>query len=606
MPPHRRGQYTFEVVILAVQSTILPTDGRTHVLSQNVAASTYGVPRSTISHYSMRLPAQLTNSATTSHDLIRDQLVTERLLQKHAAHNARAAMSSTNEALLVGWIKEMQALCHCVPPSAVKDKAEELLTNQRGHTVHVGKHWASRFIARYPDIAHRVAESLRLSKQRAVSRETIAAWFSLYKQFSDGLGPDQIFSGDETGIKGDVVTRVRVLAKRGSRDARAAGGSDADHTSILHFANARGVSLPPVIVLKGSGMHPDMHRGEIDGTEIGTSESGFFNQSHFPMVIRHIIAHTQIRPLLLIIDGAECHLSMEAMNICRDNDIRVLALPSHHSHILQVADVGVFSSFKTHWKRICDDYHRAHPNAILNRYNVMPLIGSAWRQSMTAENVVAGFRHTGTYPFNPDVISDDQLRGARSAPSHSQLDQTTTTSLSSLSSSTSASSSSSSRDTIPERTKRRRIEAERTVLDNISNRLHAIRDSFSEVTANGLEPTDDDIENWNTTVTQVKDLINQHSVIRHGYSATNVPTQSAMGILTVPDPPSSPQPQRRQLIQLERGALLTADETMRQWNDEMARREEKRAARGRGRGRPRGRGRGRGGHGGGDVISVDD
>jgi len=217
---------------------------------------------------------------------------------------------------------------------------------------------------------------------------------------------------------------------------------------------------------------------------------------------------------------------------------------------------------------------------------------------MTAKNVIAGFEQTGTYPFNPAIIGDEQLRGARSAPSSSQLVQTTTTSSSSSSSSTSSTSSSSTRETIPARTKRRRIEAERAVFDNISNRLHVIRDSISEVTANGLQPNDEDIENWNTTMAQVKDLIDQNSVMRHGYSAPNVPTESAMRILTVPDPPSSPQPQRRQLIQLERGALLTADETMQQWSDAMAEREEKRAARGRGRGRgrgrPRGRGRGRG------------
>lgn len=62
------------------------------------------------------------------------------------------------------------------------------------------------------------------------------------------------------------------------------------------------------------------------------------------------------RPVLLIQDGHVSHVSIEAIEFARANDIHLLCLPSHTTHILQPLDVGVFKSFKTNFNKACSNY----------------------------------------------------------------------------------------------------------------------------------------------------------------------------------------------------------------------------------------------------------
>jgi len=47
--------------------------------------------------------------------------------------------------------------------------------------------------------------------------------------------------------------------------------------------------------------------------------------------------------------------------MARANDVTLLCLPAHTSHILQPLDVGVFKSFKANFNKTCGNYVRQHP-----------------------------------------------------------------------------------------------------------------------------------------------------------------------------------------------------------------------------------------------------
>ena len=49
---------------------------------------------------------------------------------------------------------------------------------------------------------------------------------------------------------------------------------------------------------------------------------------------------------LLVMDGHASHESDELQYMCFRNNIHLLYLPAHASHVLQPLDVGVFSSLK--------------------------------------------------------------------------------------------------------------------------------------------------------------------------------------------------------------------------------------------------------------------
>ena len=63
-------------------------------------------------------------------------------------------------------------------------------------------------------------------------------------------------------------------------------------------------------------------------------------------------AHQEITfPIILYVDGHSLHLSLEAAEFCAVNGIILYCLLPNATHLLQPADVGVFSSMKASWVR---------------------------------------------------------------------------------------------------------------------------------------------------------------------------------------------------------------------------------------------------------------
>ena len=116
-----------------------------------------------------------------------------------------------------------------------------------------------------------------------------------------------------------------------------------------------------------------------------------------------------LRPVLLIFDGHSSHITIDVIEYVRLNNINLLCLPSHTSHILQPLDVGVFKSFKTSFSRVCRQYMAKNPGRVVTEDILASLVGQAFGQSHTPLNILSGFKKTGIYPFNPGEISDRQL-----------------------------------------------------------------------------------------------------------------------------------------------------------------------------------------------------
>ena len=140
----------------------------------------------------------------------------------------------------------------------------------------------------------------------------------------------------------------------------------------------------------------------------GTQKNGYFTADHFLSVLQHFVRHAvSTRPLLLILDGASSHINEESLQYAIVNGVNILLLPSHTTHMLQVADVAVFKPFKAYWRGECDRLRGAKrytcaPGEIgVRRSDILPAALAAWTHATKRENVISGFRRTGIYPFSP-------------------------------------------------------------------------------------------------------------------------------------------------------------------------------------------------------------
>ena len=104
----------------------------------------------------------------------------------------------------------------------------------------------------------------------------------------------------------------------------------------------------------------------------------------FKFFLRNI---SPARPVLLIQDGHSSHVSIELIELARENNVHLLCLPSHTSHILQPLDVGVFKSFKSNFSKACQKYLTERPGQVVTTNVIAQLVHNAWYNSFTPVNM---------------------------------------------------------------------------------------------------------------------------------------------------------------------------------------------------------------------------
>ena len=81
----------------------------------------------------------------------------------------------------------------------------------------------------------------------------IGSWFTLLDKIKKTAGitsPDQIWSGDETGVQ-NVPKEVKVLGLKNIRCFQQVSAEQGETSTILSFISAAGNVVPPMVLHKG-------------------------------------------------------------------------------------------------------------------------------------------------------------------------------------------------------------------------------------------------------------------------------------------------------------------------------------------------------------------
>ena len=76
--------------------------------------------------------------------------------------------------------------------------------------------------------------------------------------------------------------------------------------------------------------------------------------------------------MLLIEDGHGSHVTLDAIELARANDVHLL---SHTSHILQPLDIDVF---KAGYAKACRKYMMDNPGRVITSGVIASLVGTTW------------------------------------------------------------------------------------------------------------------------------------------------------------------------------------------------------------------------------------
>ena len=250
-----------------------------------------------------------------------------------------------------------------------------------------------------------------------VNPTLIGNWYQLLKKIQDTAGiisPDQIWSGDETGVQ-NVPKEVKVLGIKHIRTFQQVSSEQGETSTVLSFVSAGGKVCPPLVIHKGQQVQETWHMKAPGDILFSATTKGYITKSRFHQYGVHFIKFLMHEGLtnrknLLIVDGHKSHLyNLPFYEAMRANGIEILTIPLHTSHVLQPLDSIPFAQFKKNWEKNLRRYNIAHSGRSLNKVDFWEVFSPSWNQAMTTKNIMAGFRNMGIYPYDPLAIPPSSM-----------------------------------------------------------------------------------------------------------------------------------------------------------------------------------------------------
>ncbi|XP_040006665.1 uncharacterized protein LOC120802667 isoform X2 [Xiphias gladius] len=286
----------------------------------------------------------------------------------------------------------------------------------------LGQTWWLNFRKRQEkNITIQPADNVVRGRTVCVRKEAVDQFFHLLSTVMDAHGlrekPHKIFNCNETGFQ---LGRKRViLPKPASLGYRPTPGSR-DHISVLACFSAAGEDIPPFIIY--SKAYPGGVCYKTQGPPnalYGWSDSGCIISDLFKKwFLKHFLVYApKERPLLLIFDGHKSPVNLEVVEAARKEDVILLCLPPHCSHILQPLDMGLFVLLRQRFAALIGDGCATDTHFAISKKEFSGVFKGTYQVAKEEEGVrivKEGFRKCGIYPLNHFVINEGQLM-----PSHS-------------------------------------------------------------------------------------------------------------------------------------------------------------------------------------------
>lgn len=304
-----------------------------------------------------------------------------------------------------------------------------------------GNDWCVMFENRWKnEISRRVAQNLPKNRALAGSKEVMEDFHDKLKLIMEKNNlqnkPQNIFNCDETGFQTEAGPQ-KVLCKRGSRNPSklVANVTKATYT-VLMCCNAIGEFLPMYINYKGLHLYTTWCNNGPVNARYNCSPSGWMEGPQFLDWFQNSFVPETSKlegKKLLILDGHNSHLSLDLIDIAVSNNIELLCLPAHTSHLVQPLDVGVYKPVKLAWRSVLRNYYQETNYKNVDKITFPSLMKKLEETGcLSRTNAIGGFEGAGIYPLSKAQMmrkaemasivnnqSDNQDSGKTSLPSTS-------------------------------------------------------------------------------------------------------------------------------------------------------------------------------------------
>ena len=158
-----------------------------------------------------------------------------------------------------------------------------------------------------------------------------------YKQVLNDLeinSPEQIWSGDETGVQNIPKEEKVVVVKRKPAD-QTVGADQGEISTILTFISGVGNVVPPMVIHRGERVQEPWTQHASVGVCVAAMLKGYITKQKFHEYGAHFVrwlkTHKMLdRPHLLILDSRKSHVyNVAFFDLMKEMNIHVMAIPPH-------------------------------------------------------------------------------------------------------------------------------------------------------------------------------------------------------------------------------------------------------------------------------------
>lgn len=266
--------------------------------------------------------------------------------------------------------------------------------------------------------------SLRTPQQCSISRAMAFNKVNITNYFGK-LGPvlkrnplfesgHRTFNCDEVGTTTVGAISKKIVAPKGIRQVHQVRTHERGETvTSLVYVCANGTFLPPVMLYPRKNTNSGFLKNAYPNTlTLASGKKGYMNDEMMKPAIEHFIKYSDSskeNPSLLILDNFGSHLTLDVINICKENGVTLFTLPPHTTHRTQPLDVALFGPFKRAYNNAVHVWGSSNPGKATSIYEVAGFVNEAMCQALTPQNIASAFRATGICPFNPNIFSDSDF-----------------------------------------------------------------------------------------------------------------------------------------------------------------------------------------------------
>jgi len=344
---------------------------------------------------------------------------------RNQSHEADQLLSHAEEKELVRWITRLTITGYPPRYQTLREMAEEIRTrrlrnarvNEDGielvHYDGIGKQWVKRFLNRHRELASVRPRSIDAPRIQGTSLERLQRWFDDVKKVISeyNIKPENMYNMDESGFAIGEKEAGRCIINAEIRQQYQAKPGHQEWVSVIACIGADGSVVPLLVIFQAENLSRQWIPANISGNwRFACNSKGYTSNTHGGEWLTRCFepetwekAGGEYR--VLICDGHDSHITGKWVAHCMENNILLLILPPHSSHLTQPLDVGIFGPLKKYMAAEIDPLVRLGVSRI-QKVEWLAAFAAAHEKAFSTRNILSGFRGTGIHPFWPTRVLD--------------------------------------------------------------------------------------------------------------------------------------------------------------------------------------------------------